>query len=82
MLTVRATLTNGMLKFQPPFTPPSQEAEVLVTFVEKPTEDRQEASPGLLSDQFRWDETRARITDLGGKPASQICIEDRDDDWR
>ena len=86
MLTLRATLTNGRIEFQPPFTPPAQAVEILVTFVEEVAEAVVAAGTvtpkGRVSDGFRWRESRARTTDLGGKSASQLCLEDREDDWR
>ena len=84
MLTIRATLNKNRLEFQPSFTPPAQAVEVLVTFVEESpaTVDTSlaAAAEGRVSDRFRWRESRARTTDLGGKSASQLCIEDREDD--
>ena len=86
MVAVPARLRNGVLHFQAPFVAPDQEVEVLVVFAEQPAaaDDRPAAPPdeGLVSDRFRWDASRRRITDLGGKSASQLCIEDREEDWR
>ncbi len=83
MLTVRATLKDQRIEFDPEFTPPSERVAVLVTFVEDaPTSPTEPAPTGLLSDRFHWDEALALTKNLGGKPASQICIEDRENDWR
>lgn len=53
-----------------------------VTVQEEPTPTAETAPLSKVSDRFRWRQSRARTTDLGGKTASQLCIEDREDDWR
>ncbi len=83
MLTVRATLKNGQIQFAPLFTPPSDAVEVLVTFVEDSPQEKLASEPaGKISERFHWKESRERITDLGGPSASEICTDDRDNDWR
>jgi hypothetical protein len=49
---------------------------------EEAHEQNQSWPTAPVSDRFRWRASRARTTDLGGKSASQLCIEDREDDWR
>lgn len=86
MVAVPARLRNGVLHFQAPFVAPDQEVEVLVVFAEQPAAaDDRPAAPlvtGLVSDRFSWGKSLAATKDLGGKSASQICIEDRENDWR
>ena len=84
MLTVRATLKNGLVQFQPPFTPPTQEVEVLVTFVDD------EASPNAFVpadapfslDKYKFAQALDLIKEISGTPLSQIVVDEREDNWR
>ena len=85
MLTVRATLKNGLVQFQPPFTPPTQEVEVLVTFV-----DDEASSPNALApddapfslDKYNFAQALDLTKEVRGTPLSQIVVDEREDNWR
>lgn len=84
MLTVRATLKNGLVQFQQPFTPPAQEVEVLVTFVDD------EATPNALDtadapfslDKYNFAQALDLTKEVSGTPLSQIVVDEREDNWR
>ena len=84
MLTVRATLKNGLVQFQPPFTPPTQEVEVLVTFVDdKETPNALGPADAPFSlDKYNFAQALDLTKEISGTPLSQIVVDEREDNWR
>ncbi len=85
MLVVPARLKNGVIHFADPAALPAGEAEVIVIIAELATPATAEPETDSAYDlgaRFSWDESRRLLAHVGGVPASQLLIDERENDWR
>ena len=83
--TARIELKNGVIHFADPAALPAGEAEVVVVIAELSTPATAEPETDSAYDmgaRFRWDESRRLLAHVGGVPASQLLIDERENDWR